>query len=225
MAKEVKQISLKERYKLQGRDIEEFIEDAYFIEGEDYLDFFAEHGYEVAGFCTSREPDENNDMVFRPIDSYTSWLDDALILIGDDEEREGYSDGLYCKQVENNPFVKMIDMSLTEFRIRTVSKYNRWEKVEEHNVYAYVTKGEVEKDLSMEWIKFLADRYLEYKQYMLDRYKWVKLNATHYKEDAERLIAKRIAEIDQNKIQETIAKQQKIIDKSDYITDMLTNEK
>lgn len=225
MEKKVKQISLKQRYNLDGRDIEEFIEDAYFIQGKDYVDFLTEQGYKVAGLCKSREPDENNNMVFKPMDDNTSWLDGALILIGDNEDREGYSDGLCCKYVENNPFVKRISMSLTEFKIRLVSKYYRWEKIEEDNVYAYVIKGDLEKDLSMEWIKFLADRYLEYEQYMLERYKWVKINASQYKQEAERLIAKRIANIDENKIKEAIANQQRIIDKSDYITNMLTREK
>lgn len=223
MEKEVKQISLKERYKLKSRDMEEFIEDAYFIEGEDYLHFLTEHGYNVAGYCTSRKRDENNNMVFSPMDSHTPWLDDALILIGDDNEREGYSDGLNCQYVENNPFVKIISMSLTEFEIRLVSKYYRWEKIEEHNVYAYVIKGDLEKDLSMEWIKFLADRYLEYEQYMIKRYVCVRRNAIDQKEDVDRLVAEGHYGYNNRLLGDQI-KLQKIIEKSNKILTMLSGK-
>ena len=210
------QISLKERYGNIG-DVEEFIEDGNFINGEDYLTFLTQYGYKVDGYY---DGNKKSSVTFKCFDGSVQWLDGALILL---QNEKGFKE-ISAEEIENNPFVKQISMSLTEFKIKTISKYKRWGKVEKDNVYAYVTKGNVEKDLSIQWIKFLAGRYFEYEQYMINRYRWVKINAMARKEDAERLIARRVGEIDNNLI-EIFEEQENIIEESDHIIGILKNGK
>jgi len=217
-------VSLKQKYNIPDRMLEEFIEEDDFIMGKDYVDFLAQHGYNIIGFCRGEIKGDEVDKTFLPLTDRELWLDHMLILISNQEHPNTQFSGIYCEQIEGNPYVKRISLSLTEFEIRTVEKFKRWEKVEKDNVYAYVTSGKLEKGLSMEWIKFLASRYIEYEEYILDRYKWVKFNAVANKQSVDRLIARRVGEIE-NELTQASKEQQKIIDKSDYIINMITSGK
>ena len=224
MDNKIKQISLKQRYSLEDRDIEEFIEEAYFIQGQDYVDFLAQYGYDVIGFCWGEIRDNAVNKQFFSLLEKSPWLDGKLIMLASEDCSKIDKEGIYYEDITNNPIIKRVSMSLTEFEIRKVDKYKHWEKCKDCNVYAYVTSGELEKDLSMEWIKFLASRYLEYEQYMLDRYKWIKFNACSAKEHTERLIERCVGEIYELQ-KRNLEKQNKSIEKSDYIINMLTNNK
>ena len=220
MRREKKNISLKEKYEISALDIDEFIEEENFIEGEDYLNFLSQNGYNVVGYYCSEGDTNSGGKWFYPFNDWTPWLDNALILLGNEECKAG-SKGFYCEKIAGNHYIRRISMSLTQFEIYTVLKYKHWEKVEKDNVYAYVTNGNLEKDLSMEWIKFLAETYVEYKNYILDRYKWVKTNALIRKERIEQAIAKRDGS-SANKLEGALEQCEQMIAKSDYIVDMLT---
>lgn len=163
-----------------------------FIETKDYFEFFAQNGYKLEGYDTSNRNWDRADATFSKFGDYRPWLDESLVLLGDEEERGDKFEGFYCRNIVNNPFVKYIRLGLTEFDIYTVvlnPDAGGWGNDEPF--YAY----KLEKDLSKEWVKFLALKNEEYRQYVLAMCKNVKKETPENIKRYNSLLAQDIAEL------------------------------
>ena len=171
---------------------EQQIKSGAFIETKDYFEFFAQNGYKLAGYDISNRNWDRADARFSKFGDYRPWLDEALILLGDEEERGNKFEGVYCRNIVNNPFVKYIRFGPIEFKIYTVvlnPDAGGWGSDEPS--YAY----RLERDLSNEWVKFLALKNEEYRQYILSECKRVQRETPESVERHNNMLAKRIAEL------------------------------
>lgn len=178
------------RAKVERREV---VKRGAFIETKDYFEFFAQNGYKLEGYDTSNRNWDRADARFSKFGDYRPWLDEALVLLGDEEERGDRFEGFYCRNIVNNPFVRYIRLGPTEFNIYTVvlnSDAGGWGNDEPF--YAY----KLEKNLSKEWVKFLALKNEEYRQYILSECKRVQREIPENIERRNNMLAKHIAELE-----------------------------
>jgi len=190
-----KNITPEEKAKiLEERERTRRIASEAFIKNEDYFEFFAQNGYKLAGYnVSSRDWDRKGEFFFK-FDEHKQSLNKALVFLGDEMERGDYRGHFFCYNIVDNPCVKYIVHSLTEFRVYSVvvnENAGGWGSDEP----AYRVK--FEKDLSYEWIKFLALKDEDYIKYILKECAKVQKEMPERIEYHKNMLAKRIEELQQ----------------------------
>ena len=192
-----------------------------FIKNEDYMEFFAQNGYKLAGYyANSRDWDRKGEFFFK-FGEHKQSLDRALVFLGDEMERGDYRGHFFCYNIVNNPSVKYIVHSLTEFRVFSVvenEKCRGWGSDEPE----YCTK--FEKDLSDEWVKFLALKDEDYIKYILKECAKVQKEMPERIEYHKNMLAKRIEELKQETAK-WIAENNRKLDKYNQIEQIVRNVK
>ncbi len=138
---------------LAERKRNEFVTSGDFITNEHYFEFFKKHGYVLDGYSDNHISDYRDDVSFSDFREYRPWLNRKLVLLGTEQERGEYADGYYCPHAMRNPFVRYIELYLTELKIYTV-EYNKGCEGFGSDEPRYCYR--LEKDLSKEWVKYLT---------------------------------------------------------------------
>lgn len=179
--------------------IEEVNNDVKFSRGDFYTvddvkQFLMEQGYN----WTKRIGEDRGEyeVVFNDCGKYSKYIDDRYILIGRTQDWGISVDKYYvCEDITKSPYVKYIRQpSLTEFKVYKPIEHSNAGELGFGNTYI---DYKLEKDLSLEWVKFLVKLCPEFGDYLLkncDTIIWMEKG--HLQEET-RLIAKKIAELQQ----------------------------
>ncbi|MBQ3502777.1 MAG: hypothetical protein IJA72_03840 [Clostridia bacterium] len=166
-----------------------------FINNESFSEFLKLNGYEIVGYDHNRYNFEEWCIHFSRFGGYekayrsTNW---GLILLGPQSEWGENVDDFTCKDIAKNPFVKYLDWGLTEFKVYSIVNNidaDGWGSDEA--LYC----GNLEKDLSDEWVEFWALRDEDYAKYVLEECDNVRNRTPEDIEHYNNLLAKRIAEL------------------------------
>ena len=144
------------------------LEKLEFITTKDLCNFLSHYGYDIVGY-------ENYCGFYRHHRGFNTWnsvkndiydINKSLILIGPPAIWGNHVKNFHCKDVVRNPFVKYLSFNFMEFRIFTLVENEDANLfgIDEHE-FSY----ELEKDLSHEWIKYLALKDENYAKYILDK--------------------------------------------------------
>ena len=179
--------------------IEEAYDDIKLSRGDFYTvehvkQFLMEQGYN----WTKRvgKDDGEYEVAFNDIGEYGKYLDNQFILVG---TKDGWGDSIdeyyVCEDITECPFVKYIrQSSLTEFLVYKPIEHSH---VGEPGFGDTYIEYELEKDLSIEWVKFLVKLCPEFGDYLLKNCDTLIWQEKGHMETETRLIAKKIAELQQ----------------------------
>lgn len=179
--------------------IKEVNKDVQFSRGdfytvEDIKNFLMEQGYN----WTKRIGEDRGEyeVAFNDCGKYSKYIDDQYILIGTEEDWGDSIDEYYvCEDITKCPFVKYIrHSSLTKFKVYKPIEHSNSGELGFGNTYI---DYELEKDLSIEWVKFLVKLCPEFGDYLLKNCDTLMWQEKGHMETETRLIAKRIAELQQ----------------------------
>ena len=174
-----------------------YVEDGYFITLDVYKNFLKEHGYILTGYDGGGNInwDRNSKNFFKFHKDFNTHLCGNLILIGNPEDWGDFTDGFYCKNIVENPFVKYLESDFTTFKIYSVVENEQakggWFGPREEAYYSI----KLEKDLSREWIKYLVKICPEFATYQINKCWENKLDADKTMEQKQSLLAKKLAEL------------------------------
>lgn len=148
-----------------------YVQDGYFITLDVYKNFLKEHGYILTAYDGGGNIDWDRKFAsfFEFHDGFDRHLNDNMILIGKPEDWGEYMSGYWCDNIVNNPFVKHIKTSFTEFKIFTIVENERAKGFSFGPRDEYLYRIKLEKDLSKEWIQYLVKICPEFAEYQLAR--------------------------------------------------------
>lgn len=156
---------------------------------EDIRNFLMEQGYN----WTKRIGEDRGEyeVAFNDLGSY-KYIDKYFILTGTEQEWGDSVDEYYvCEDIRQCPYVKYIEQpSLTEFKVRKIVSG----KLGPSSTYV---DYELEKDLSIEWVKFLVKLCPEFGEWLIKNCDTILWLEKGHMEEETRLIAKKIAELEQ----------------------------
>lgn len=202
----------------------ERIERAAFINNKSFKEFLNSNGYEIVGYDHNHYDFENRYIHFSSFGGYErayGSTDRGLILLGPQSEWDKSMEGFTVKNIVNNPYVKYLDWGLTEFKIYTIvnnSDAGGWGSDEP----SYAAR--LEKDLSNEWVKFWALREEDYAKYILNKCAKVRAEAPEDIKRYNNLLAKRIAELQEENTQRIDGVNKKV-EKYNQIEQIVKNAK
>ena len=164
-----------------------------FYNVEDIRNFLMEQGYN----WTKRIGEDRGEyeVAFNDLGSY-KYVDKYFILTGTEQDwRDSVDEYYVCEDITQCPYVKYIRQpSLTEFKVYKPVEHQHAGELGFGNTYI---DYELEKDLSIEWVKFLVKLCPEFGDWLIkncDTILWVEKG---HMETETRLIAKKIAELQQ----------------------------
>lgn len=140
---------------------------------EDFKTFLMEHDYNWMGLSVPYNINKNiEEMYGFSVKKITS-LDNTIIVLEDasiwGKKVEG--NRLNARAVcEKNPYVRYIEQSGTTFKVYRMArkKFGAGERIDYQYTFNNV-EFVLEKDLSADWIKYLAQTKPQYAQFMLER--------------------------------------------------------
>ncbi|MBQ3502775.1 MAG: hypothetical protein IJA72_03830 [Clostridia bacterium] len=179
--------------------IEEANKDVKFSRGdfytvEDVKQFLMEQGY--AWTKSFGENRGDHEVAFNDCGKYNKYIDDQYILIGTEDDWGDSVDEYYvCEDITKCPYVKYIRQpSLTEFKVYKPIEHPHVGEPGFGNTYI---DYELEKDLSIEWVKFLVKLCPEFGDYLLKNCDTLIWQEKGHMETETRFIAKKIEELEQ----------------------------
>lgn len=175
------------------------IESGDFITNQDFQNFMHGNGYNIVGYDSNSYDFDNSNIRFSRFnisDNDYRYTSRRLILLGPESEWGESIKDFRCKNIVKNPFVKYIVWNLTEFKMYTIVGDNS--NVGFGGGYDPSFAAKLEKDLSNEWVKYWALKDEEYREFILAECKQVKREVPESIERHNNLLAKRIAELQEN---------------------------
>lgn len=175
-----------------------YVRDGYFITLDVYKNFLKKHGYILTAYDGGGNInwDKKYMNFFEFYDGFEHHLNGNMILIGNPEEWGEYMDGLYCRNIVNNPYVKYIKTSFTTFKIFTIVEN---EEIKNSQGFGFREEAyycaKLEKDLSKEWIKYLVKICPEFATYQIEQCEKKKQEALENEQYKQSLIRKRYEEL------------------------------
>ena len=180
---------------LEQKAREERIRSVDFIDNESFREFLSSNGYDIVGYDNNSYNFDDRYIHFGSFGGYEKaykGTDRSLILIGPQSEWDKSMEGFTVKNIVGNPFVKYVDWSLIEFKVYNIVNNpdaEGWGSDEPNYM------GNLEKDLSNEWIKFWVLKDQDYVKYILKRCAEKKKEIPKSIDNRNSLLARRIREL------------------------------
>lgn len=193
--------------KEESKDRLQLIKDWKFLTLKHYVDFLGEHGYKLAAWDHGSQIYYRfQDNYFYPVESdYATTLLHNFVLIGSLPQKE-----CYVVDIAKDNAVRIISSSYTEFKIKRFKIEQNGSDFCSSFDEEYNYTAELEKDLSKEWIEYLIRICPEFADYLIEESKRSNVTAQHDFELEQGLIARKLAQLKEEKKRLSRSRDEKI---------------
>lgn len=172
---------------------------------EDFQTFLMEHDYNWLGVSAPYNINKNIEDMYGFSSKKVTSLDNTIIVLEDESiwGKKVEGNKLNARAVcEKNPYVRYIEQNGTTFKVYRMAKrkFAHGESVDYQYVFNNV-EFVLEKDLSAEWIKYLAQTKPQYAQFMLERCEQRKQELMESYKMRKQLIAEKRKKLDAEEIE------------------------